>query len=139
MNVKIDIVNTTNRMRTFRLPHQIVCVRAGVCLCKNGRQSAIHIAPYQTARNHPREVLLAQDLVDAMAAPASVTIKESKVIPVDPPKESEDDPDNDDDAGSDDDPGDEDAGEETSEETEPSGDTQKEITTGSNRKRKRKR
>lgn len=74
----IDIVNQTGRMQVYRLPHQAVCVKAGVCMCKNGRHSSIHIAPYETARAVNSAVLLAPDIAKAIEK-REVVVKESKI------------------------------------------------------------
>ena len=44
-STQVSIVNVTSRPRSFVLGHQQVCVKVGVCSCKKGLPSSVHIMP----------------------------------------------------------------------------------------------
>jgi len=61
---RIDIQNMAGVPKIFNLPHQQVCVKAGVCFCdhKNGACSSLHIPAKGRARHVDQAVLFADEI-----------------------------------------------------------------------------
>ena len=79
----IDITNLTDRKKTFRLPHQDVCIKAGRCLCeRNMGSSALHIFAHKTVYGVNQAVMHAPDIQAALASvPPEILVKETKARP----------------------------------------------------------
>jgi len=87
---KVDIHNVTNRMKTFRIPHQEVCVKAGRCYCRNGIARSIIVPSHDVARNMDEAFLMAPEVEKALEK-KDIFIKDSKIQVVPGEDESKED------------------------------------------------
>ncbi len=65
-DTRITIMNLTKQPKNFVLPHQLVCIKLGKCLCKNGLPASIHILVGQSVEAY-RAALNAPDIKKALA------------------------------------------------------------------------
>lgn len=64
---QVIIRNLTKQMKIFVLPHQIVCVKGGRCLCRNGSPASVHVPALRRSAAMPGAVCEAPDIKRALA------------------------------------------------------------------------
>jgi hypothetical protein len=77
---RIDLVNLTDKMMSFELPHKVVCRALGVCQCRKHAAPSINIAKKSALTNRPGEYALVPAIIEARDA-GKLRIKERKPQP----------------------------------------------------------